>query len=784
MTVHAAPKALPKQSSPARAPSLELRPSRDRFEAEAERAAENVLRPAAAGDRAPTLSPLSRGSRPEGQTAPSEVSEVVGSPGSPLGAPRETMERQFRSDFSHVRIHTDAQAAASARAIRATAYTAGAHIVFGDGAYNPHTPRGRHILAHELAHVVQQHGGTAPPVAVQRLAWYESIAVFFGAEGNFGDKELLAYLDKITQANEHEGSFDSDNKARAIVRRWKAGQAGFKLDPLQKALLIQEMQDGPTLGGDEEAILDLLELSDIAALRIMFGSGKLSVTELESDIDGDNYKQLTRFFAARFRGGRAALLKGNVEPQGDPGKGTPVFAYDAAGLKHRLDAATSNDQVDSVAAEIFALEPKARDKAIQDISRERAVLGRQADDLDEKVAAETDEDKKLNLQLRASVTHGKLKGYDLVLQRVSRDIALTTSGKALSKTVAPDAAQKAEITKALKPDVQLAPDGSARTFDNSDTGKQEYEDALRDLLPKLIKAYWNKVVKDRGPDEHKDKSETHELKEFERIGKASKAETDKVFGDYYDRPHPELKADTDTTRGSIHDLFADTEAELATLDDDQKRAKARRMILYFFQANRNIRAINRKFNASPAFDDKKAPVNDEAKIISKLADEFTGTDDQVKQINEIERGWVASAGDGEVNIQIFKKGTRNEDRDFLWDMFQTLIHEYIHTLRAKAYNDFAKSFGSTSNQYNTLIEGVDSFLDEVVWENVAPRVNDPALRVAVEGPENAKLDPIKVLPASRRRYDSYAEAVKLVNVVGIRNLYAAYFQGDVKKIGG
>jgi hypothetical protein len=117
-------------------------------------------------------------------------------------------------------------------------------------------------------------------------------------------------------------------------------------------------------------------------------------------------------------------------------------------------------------------------------------------------------------------------------------------------------------------------------------------------------------------------------------------------------------------------------------------------------------------------------------------------------------------------------------------MFQTLIHEYIHTLRTTEYDNFANTFGDGSNENNTLIEGVDSLFDEIAWENVAPRVNDPKLREAVEGPAYAKLKPITVQPASRRRYSSYAEAVKLVNVVGIRNLYAAYFQGDVKKIGG
>ncbi|MGY8706516.1 DUF4157 domain-containing protein [Bradyrhizobium sp. 18BD] len=784
MNARAAPTVLPKQPSPARGPSLELRPARDRFETEAEHAAENAMRPKTA-DPAPALSPLPRAAHPGKQVAPAAVSEVVGSAGTPLGAPtRQAMERQFRSDFSRVRIHTGAEAAASARAIRATAYTAGSHIVFGEGAYDPQTPRGRHILVHELAHVVQQRGTTTPPAAVQRLAWYETIAVFFGAEGNFGDKELLSYLDKITTANEHEGSFDSDNKARAIVRRWKAGQAEFKLNPFQKALLIREMQDGPTLGGDEEAILDLLELSDIAALRIMFGAGKLSVTDLESDIDGDNYKKLKRFFAARFRGGRDAVAKGDVEPQGEPSKNAPIFKYDAADVKLRLDTASSKDQVDGIAAEIFALEPAMREKATQQLGRERTELGRKVDGLNEQLAAETDLDKQIDLKLQIESTKNALTNYDRLLQLVSRDVALTTSGKDLSKTVAPDAAQKAEIAKALKPDVNVGSGGAALTFDNSATGKKKYEDALRDWLPKMIKGYWDLTVKGRGTTEHGEKAKTHELTEFQRIAKASKTETDKVFGDYYDRPHPELKADTAATRGSIHDLFADTEAELAKMDDKQKRAKARRMMLYFFQANRQIRALNRKFNASPTFDASKAPVNDEAKIIDKLADEFTTTDKQVETVNHIERGWVASAGGGEVNIQIFKKGTPDEDRDFLWDMFQTLIHEYIHTLRAKAYGDFAKTFGSNSNEYNTLIEGVDSFLDEVVWENVAPRVNDPDLRVAVEGPENAKLDPIIVQPASRRRYASYAEAVKLVNVVGIRNLYAAYFQGDVKKIGG
>jgi Domain of unknown function (DUF4157)/D-alanyl-D-alanine carboxypeptidase len=69
---------------------------------------------------------------------------------------RAFFEPRFGSNFSQVRIHTDAQAAESARAVNALAYTVGRYIVFGRGQYQPQTIAGQHLLAHELMHVVQQ----------------------------------------------------------------------------------------------------------------------------------------------------------------------------------------------------------------------------------------------------------------------------------------------------------------------------------------------------------------------------------------------------------------------------------------------------------------------------------------------------------------------------------------------------------------------------------------------------------------------------------------------------
>jgi Domain of unknown function (DUF4157) len=65
-----------------------------------------------------------------------------------------------QADFSHVRIHSDDRAARSADEIGALAFTAGNHIVFGRGQFAPQTSRGRQLLAHELTHVLQQRGGS------------------------------------------------------------------------------------------------------------------------------------------------------------------------------------------------------------------------------------------------------------------------------------------------------------------------------------------------------------------------------------------------------------------------------------------------------------------------------------------------------------------------------------------------------------------------------------------------------------------------------------------------
>jgi len=94
---------------------------------------------------------------PDALSAPPAVVEILEQRGTPLDSNSKAFfEPRFGRDFSKVQVHTDARAAAATKSIQALAYTAGHHIAFNDGQYAPGTERGKRLLAHELAHVVQQ----------------------------------------------------------------------------------------------------------------------------------------------------------------------------------------------------------------------------------------------------------------------------------------------------------------------------------------------------------------------------------------------------------------------------------------------------------------------------------------------------------------------------------------------------------------------------------------------------------------------------------------------------
>ena len=102
-----------------------------------------------------------------GHASADAAARAVSSGGAPLSPHlRAYFEPRFGRDLSQVRIHTGAGAASAARGIGARAYTLGSNIAFATGEYEPVSQTGRHLMAHELAHVAQQ--GEAAPQTVRR----------------------------------------------------------------------------------------------------------------------------------------------------------------------------------------------------------------------------------------------------------------------------------------------------------------------------------------------------------------------------------------------------------------------------------------------------------------------------------------------------------------------------------------------------------------------------------------------------------------------------------------
>jgi hypothetical protein len=115
-----------------------------------------MVQPRAVQPRGITPPVVQRHGTGEAFQLPAHLSSFGGSSGQPLpAAVRQKMESFFSTSFGDVRVHVGSQASA----IGALAFTQGSNLYFAQGQYNPNTPRGQQILAHELTHVVQQRAG-------------------------------------------------------------------------------------------------------------------------------------------------------------------------------------------------------------------------------------------------------------------------------------------------------------------------------------------------------------------------------------------------------------------------------------------------------------------------------------------------------------------------------------------------------------------------------------------------------------------------------------------------
>ena len=329
---------------------------------------------------------------------------------------------------------------------------------------------------------------------------------------------------------------------------------------------------------------------------------------------------------------------------------------------------------------------------------------------------------------------------------------LTAHARALSpaeETAAKEAVKTAQVAGA---------GGALPTFVN-DVGTGTYESRLKALVLALVDNQFDRMAKGMAAKRTKPGA-LFDWAHIDTVAARSKAATDAIFGKF--AVGPPLAHGV-----GIHDAW-DTKVNLLT-DVAQQDSAATWRVDKLLTGNAQVKELDREHGAIQSRGPEKAIVDKvRAAVIAAKRD----------RLLEIHKAWPAFASGGVVNIQRFKGATDAANRDEMWHLFQTVVHEYLHTLEHSRYRVYQTKLGQQEGSF-TLREGVVEYFTYIVLESVT---YDDALRTTVEGTfhDGSLKHPIP-------RYGGYGEranAEKLAGVVGPSNVMAAFFLGDVEKIGG
>ncbi|WP_214406929.1 eCIS core domain-containing protein [Pseudonocardia lacus] len=191
--------------------------------------------------------------------------------GTPLPpATRETFETAYRRPLDDVRIHDDGAADAAARAIDALAFTRGADVYFRAGAYDPVTPAGKRLLAHELAHVVQQRPGVnrapAPGLGAGVVRRKE--------KSGSSDKEPKGTKERVERTSGPVGTIDITAPRKKTLELDKLKVPEFKSEFFKNSVKRGhklQWRRGAEAREDKQRTLWLTNTDNLAAAKTSFG---------------------------------------------------------------------------------------------------------------------------------------------------------------------------------------------------------------------------------------------------------------------------------------------------------------------------------------------------------------------------------------------------------------------------------------------------------------------------------------------------------------------------------
>ena len=312
--------------------------------------------------------------------------------------------------------------------------------------------------------------------------------------------------------------------------------------------------------------------------------------------------------------------------------------------------------------------------------------------------------------------------------------------------------------EAVQTSLTAGPGGVAPTFVASIPGRGTYEARLKTLVLALAQHEYQQLAAGKAGRRHD--GDLFDWDHIRAVAERSKAATDAVFGTW--SVGPPLAPGV-----GIHDAW-ETKVNLLK-DVDAQDAAANWRVEKLLTGHPHVRDLDREHGAIQTRGPEKA-------IVDRVKAEVVTA--KRAELLETHKAWPAFAADGQVNIQRFKSSTDRGNRREMWDLFQTVVHEYLHTLEHSRYRGYRETLAQQAGGF-TLREGVVEYLTHTVLEAVT---YDDALRRVVEGEfyEAGTADPIPTYHG----YTERANAEKLAGVAGARNVMAAFFLGDVEKVGG
>ena len=305
--------------------------------------------------------------------------------------------------------------------------------------------------------------------------------------------------------------------------------------------------------------------------------------------------------------------------------------------------------------------------------------------------------------------------------------------------------------------------GVLPTFVEDVAGKGKYGDRINTKLTEIVMSQYDRMGKGKAA-QHADPKNLQDWGHIERVALASKKAVDAVFGEYTGGGKPAFVKNV-----NIFDAWDSKVKSLTAGGTAAEDAAVEWRVQKILSGHDEIAKIDTEHGAIQSRPAEAAiikPIKD-AVLVAKKA-----------ELLETHKGWSAFAGDGKVNIQLFKEGTAAKNRDVMWRLFRTVIHEYIHTLEHSDHVSYRKSLDEQKGGF-TLREGDTDYFTKIVWSTI--NLSDKVLQKEIEG---AYHDPLVDHPMPGfgvYKESEYAE--RLAGIVGVRNIAAAFFAGKVELIG-